>query len=482
MFGGMGRGTRMTLAAIAVGALGFTSACSSSTEGMAQTEGQVAGLPVTHFESGLKEDAPTPDLKVQDLTNSAEDKLAVASIADVSDYWSKTLPESFDGERFEPVRKLLSYDPEGPPLEVCGSTTKEAAMNAFFCQTEDLVAWDRGQLLPFLKQRFGPMAVVTVLGHEFGHAIQHRLQDKAGITKQTRTIVKEQQADCFTGSYFRWMAEGNSKYFSVSTSTGLNEVMASMYFIRDQAGKSANEKGAHGSAFDRTFAFQTGFEKGAKDCASMNQENIDARITEVPFDGGDTDEGDAKINSSLLAQLQTSLDGAFSGAGAQGPKIKEGDGSCPDGKSTEPASYCAGDNTVNVDLAKLKELGRPADRDAETQGGEQESIGDFAALAEIVSRYTQGVQKGVGANLENGNAGLRTSCLVGAWAGTTTQEGANLRLSPGDLDEAIAELLQPRSLIAADGNGVPVPSGFARVESLRKGFLDGSTACSEQYG
>jgi len=484
MSGGARRGWRRALVvAVTAGFLGTTAACGGSTEGRPQTVGDVAGLPVTHFESGLKPDAPAPDLRVQGVTDSVEDRIAVASIADVSDYWAQTLPAAFDGQPFEPVKKLLSYDPDGDETEACGTPTSEAAMNAFYCPTEDLVAWDRGQLLPFLRDRFGEMAVVTVLGHEFGHAIQYRLADKTGVDEQTKTIVKEQQADCFTGGYFRWMAEGRSKYFAVSTSDGLNEVMASLYFIRDQAGKSATEKGAHGSAFDRTFAFQTGFEKGAKDCAGMNLENIEARITEQPFDKGDVGEGDVKVDKALLGKLTKSLDGAFAAAGVPGPKVVEGKGSCANGPDTAPASYCPGDNTVNIDLGKLKELGRPADKEAELEGGPATSLGDFAALAEVASRYTQGIQAGVGASLDNSNAGLRTSCLVGAWAAAVSKpNSSDLRLSAGDLDEAIAELLQPRSLIAADVNGNQAPSGFARVESLRRGYLEGSPACTQQYG
>lgn len=482
MFGGRARrGRRALLVGVVAAVLGSTAACGGDTEGQAQTVGDVSGLPVTHFDSGLKPNAPKPELAVEGLTDSHDDTLAVSAIADVSDYWTQTLPASFGGQAFEPVRKLLSYDPDGEDVEACGTSTADAGMNAFYCPSEDLVAWDRGQLLPFLRERFGEMAVVTVLGHEFGHAIQYRLGEKAGVDERTQTIIKEQQADCFTGGYFRWMAEGKSKYFTVSTSDGINEVMASLYFIRDQPGKSATERGAHGTAFDRTFAFQTGFEDGAAECAAMNAENIEARITEQPFDRGDRGQGDAKIDKKLVGELKDSLDQAFAGAGAQGPEIVEGDGSCPDGPDTAPASYCPGDNTVNVDLTRLKELGQPVDKRSEMEG-EQSSMGDFAALAEVASRYTQGIQQGVGATLDNSNAGLRTSCLVGAWAAATNTEGSRLRLSSGDLDEAIAELLQPRSLIAADVNGHQVPSGFARVESLRRGYLDGSGSCSEHYG
>jgi hypothetical protein len=323
--------------------------------------------------------------------------------------------------------------------------------------------------------------VVTVLAHEFGHAVQYRLGDKAGITKSTPTVVKEQQADCFAGGYFRWVAENKSKYYQVSTSEGLNQVMASMFFIRDQAGTSATDQGAHGTAFDRTYAFQAGFEKGPKECAAMNTENVKARLTERPFDKGDKGKGDAKFNQETVDLLKKSLDEAFKGAGVAAPEITDGGGSCSGGQSTPPASYCADNNTVNIDLSKLSQLAQPVDREAEFKGQDPGGMGDFAAFSEVASRYALGIQKGVGASLDNPNAGLRTACLVGAWAAFTNRPGT-LRLSAGDLDEAIADLLLPESLVSADVNGKRADSGFDRVESLRKGYLEGSSVCSKQYG
>jgi predicted metalloprotease len=473
------RGGRTALIAmLAVAALGGTTACGTGeTTGQPVTVGDVAGLPVTHFESGLKPGAPEPDLEVRGATESEEDTIAIAAIADVSAYWTEQFPAVF-GQPFEPVRSLLSYDPGAGAIEVCGASASDAAMNAFYCPPEDLVAWDRAQLLPLLRERFGPMAIVTVLGHEYGHAIQYQLGNKAGIDENTSTIVKEQQADCFTGGYFRWMAEGRSQYFTVSTSEGLNQVLASMFFIRDQAGQSARDPGAHGTAFDRTFAFQLGFEEGPGACAKIDQTSVQARITEQPFHPEDEGEGDTRLGAKAVGYLQESLDQAFSGAGVQAPQIVDEDPSCPNGPSTPPASYCPDTNTVNIDLAALAELGQPVDREAEFNGAETTGIGDFAAFAEIASRYAQGIQKGVGAGLDGVNAGLRTACLVGAWAGATNTEGNVLRLSSGDLDEAIAELLQPKSLVAADVNGIPVANGFSRVEALRTGYLEGSRSCS----
>lgn len=467
-------------------ALGL-SACSdkgsSSTgkDGGQPGAGDIAGLPVTHFESGLKPDAPRPDLTVKNADDSETDKLATAAMADAQTFWTEVMPTNFD-QPYEPLKELLSYSARTDDEKTgCGSVKE--LVNAFYCPPDDLIAWDRGVLLPLLQENFGKMAVATVLAHEVGHAVQYRLGEKANIKKSTPSIVKEQQADCFTGAYMRWVAEDKSKFYRLSTSEGINEVLAAMFFIRDQPGTSATKQGAHGTAFDRTYAFQVGFEKGVKDCAGMNEENIKARITERPFDKGDKGKGDEKIDAEIIGILKKSLDEAFKGAGVPGPEITEdGNGSCAGGPSTPPASYCPDNNTVSIDMSKLRELAQPADQKAEWKGEESPGKGDFAAFSEIASRYALGIQKGVGASIDSANAGLRTACLVGAWAKASTIPGATLRLSSGDLDEAIADLLNPESLVSADINGKRVDNGFERVEALRKGYLESSSVCSTQYG
>lgn len=471
------RGRILAAAMAGVLALALT-ACGGNSKGAA---GSVAGLPITHFDSGLRSDAPSPNLDVRNVSEDQADQLATATIADVEDYWNGALPDDF-GIAFEPVHDLLSYESDGENQENgCGDTKKN--VNAFYCGQDDSVAWDRSVLLPTMIQQFGPLSVVTVLAHEFGHAVQYRLKDQAGITRSTPTIVKEQQADCFAGGYYRWVAEGKSKYFRVSTAEGLNAALSSLFLVRDSAGTSAEDRQAHGTAFDRLFAFQLGFEKGPKECAAINMDNLQPRLTERPFDSNDKNGGNIDIDDKAVQLATESLDAAFAGANVPAPKIVEGTGSCDGGPATPPASYCPADNTVNIDLNSLAELGKPVDQDAEWNGQTDGGRGDFAAMSEVASRYALGIQKGVGASLDNANAGLRTACLVGAWAEATNRlEGTDLRLSAGDLDEAISDLLRPDSLVAADVNGKRVEAGFTRVEAMRTGYLQGSAPCSKQYG
>ena len=152
--------------------------------------------------------------------------------------------------------------------------------------------------------------------------------------------------------------------------------------------------------------------------------------------------------------------------------------------SRPPASYCPEDNTIAIDLATLSSMAQPIDHKAEVLG-KPTGRGDFAALGEIASRYAIAIQKASGASVDGPNTGLRTACLVGAWAKSASSSQktgkAELRLTPGDLDEAIGEMLEPNSVIAADINGQAPTVGFDRVQAMQLGYLQDSAACSKTY-
>lgn len=445
------------------------------------------GLEVTDGPSGPRDDVEDAKLTVEGADGGEMDRLATNAIADLYDYWDEHLPDVFD-EKFEQLTRLVSYDSDGAGVTICGASTA-GLVNAFYCGGggEDAIAWDRGVLLPMLNERFGSMSVVGVLAHEMGHAVQYRLGEKSNMSQRTPTIVREQQADCYMGNFFRYVAEGDSKHFQINTGDGLNDILATLFFIRDPAGFDHMTEGAHGLAFDRVYAFQEGFANDPQRCADMDSDEIDGRIAEkerTDAEVSQSDEGDIDpTEDKNLQALQESLDDAFRDNGSDQPEITDNGSSCENGDSTEPVTYCPEDNVVGFDADALKELAAKPDPDAPP--GEQGSggLGDFAAFAEVASRYTLSIQKSMGLPLDDDQAGLRTACLTGAWAGFTNEDAQDrrLRLAIGDLDEAVAELLQKESLIAADVNGKQVESGFARVEAFRRGFMEGSAPCTEDF-
>jgi len=463
-----------------VSVAGLLGGCATTIGGTPKAETpdvtKVAGLDITTGESGAKPGVPDATLPVENGDGGEMDRLALNTMADVEEYWSQALPANFKGRKFDPVKRLVSYDSTGKGVEICRTSTAGVA-NAFYCSLDDSIAWDRGDLLPMLNDAFGPMSVVTVLAHETGHAVQYKLGAESGITQATPTIIKEQQADCYAGNFFRWIAEGKSKHFRISTGPGLNQVLATMFFIRDAAGTSAEKQGAHGSAFDRVAAFQFGFAGDPARCARIDEAEIKERITQQTFSPDDASKGQLAVGDRRnLDLLESSLRDAYKQTGAAPPAFKTGVDACPGVQPTSPAAYCPGTNQVSLDLDELTKIG------AVPKKGQKGGIGDFAAFAEIASRFTLSIQKATGYPLDGPAAGLRTACLTGAWAGTTTKNTSKLRLSAGDLDEAVAELLADKSLIAADVNGAVVPSGFARVEAFRDGFFDGGKGvCTRKY-
>ncbi|UMP06934.1 neutral zinc metallopeptidase [Amycolatopsis sp. EV170708-02-1] len=462
--------TMVTLFASAL----FLFGCVTSVGGNAQPvdPNKVAGLDITNGPSGVKPGAPDAGLPVDGGDGGEIDRLAANAVADVQRYWREQSPAAFN-RKFEPIATLVSYDSTGSGRTICGASTA-GLVNAFYCSLNDVVAWDRGELLPMFKESIGETAVLAVLAHEVGHALQFRL----GLARETPSIVKEQQADCYTGAYFRWVAEGRSPAFQVSTGQGLNEVLTTLFQIRDSAGVTFSDDGAHGNAFDRVSAFQFGFADGPARCQRIDVAEIASRSTQGigSTEGAEAEEQNLRLDDrQAMKDLTDSLLRAFKLAAAP-PRLTAGV-DCGATTVDSLASYCSESNQITLDLDGLVRIGTPPQRGGE--GG----IGDFAAFAEVASRYTLAVQQEGGFRLDGPAAARRTACLTGYWASTIVAgKGSTLSLSPGDLDEAIAEMLARDSLIAADVRGEALAAGFARVEAFRVGFASGrQETCGNTY-
>lgn len=132
----------------------------------------------------------------------------------------------------------------------CDETT-EVLVNAGYCEQDNTIGWDRTVLMPALRRANGDMAITMVLAHEYGHAIQKLATLNP---KGVPTLVTEQQADCLAGVYVRWVAEGKSPRFTLSTGDGLNNLLAMISFrdpVLRQDGLYYDTGDEHGSAFER---------------------------------------------------------------------------------------------------------------------------------------------------------------------------------------------------------------------------------------
>lgn len=432
---------------------------------------RAGGLPAKQGDSGLRQSAPAPSRSAENTDDGDIDVLALTAIDDIEEFWTENydryLPRSFS-----PVETLLSYDSTDPNSPTaCGSDLYDY-VNAFYCYNDDVMAWDRGTFMPVGAKYFGEMAVVGVIAHEYGHALQW-MSGLVGM--RTDSLVKEQQADCFAGSYLRWVAAGGSSRFDLSTGDGLNRVLAGIIYTRDglSTGPSRDE---HGSALDRVSAFQLGFAGSPDQCAAIDEDEIAQRRGDLPqylTSSEERDAVDAEITEQTLDDLMTVLDDYF---GMTDPPTLSYDGAaCPDAEATDPASYCPATNTIDIDMPGLQKLGQPKNEDDEGVLLQ----GDNTALSVVISRYALALQHERGVDLDTSLAAVRTVCLTGAAQAAMTGDAA-LRLSPGDTDEAVSGLLT-NGLAAADVNGYVVPAGFTRIQGYRLGLSSDTDTCMERF-
>ncbi|MCV7071991.1 neutral zinc metallopeptidase [Mycobacterium rufum] len=464
--------------------------CATPIQGQARSSmydpNTIAGVPVVDGPSGVRKDAPPPEGKVAYTNNSDADHLAVLAVNDVVDYWQQHYTDPPLEGSFTPVANLASYDstdPGGPIL--CGESGFNNP-NAFYCPRADLIAWDRGDLVPAGMKYFGDASIAALFAHEYGHAVQRM---GGLVDRSTPTLVLEQQADCFAGSYIRWVTEGSSKRFQLNTSDGLNRVIAGVITIRDPILTPEHEdmvEEGHGTALDRVSAFQTGFIDGIDACARIDMDQIEHARGDLPMmldpeASGGAATGESPIDQGLITSITEALTQIFTPAAPPTVSLTAPAQPCPDATATPPVSYCPSTNTITVDLPALQAMGTPAD--------EKERVllqGDNTAISVLTARYMLALQHHRGVPIDTTAAALRTACLTGVAQRKMTEPitlrtGGTIQLSAGDLDEAIAGLLN-NGFAASDVNGTTVAAGFTRIMAFRSGLITpNADACYTRF-
>ncbi|WP_422745852.1 neutral zinc metallopeptidase [Mycobacterium sp. WMMD1722] len=440
---------------------------------------RVAGMVATDGPTGLRPDAEKPSREVRDTDGGDIDRLASSALSDVEAFWAGTYPQVF-GHDFRPVDALISWDSQGFDGYFCGSDTYDL-VNAGFCDADNTIGWDRGELLPALRSANGDMGVAMVLAHEYGHAIQHQ----AGFNPpDVPILVNEQQADCFAGAYMRWVAEGESPRFTLNTGDGLNDVLAAVIAFRDPLfteGDAMAGIDEHGSAFERVSAFQFGFTDGVASCAAIDLREIGQRRGDLPVLLPEDQTGELPVTEDSVQSIVDAMNVVFSPAAP--PKLvfdAAAAKDCRDARPSPPVSYCPDTNSLIVDLDELEAMGALNDA-----GGDGLAAGDNTAYSVLMSRYLQAVQHEKGLVLDSAEAALRTACLTGVATtelsqDITTPGGNTIALTAGDLDEAVSGILT-NGLAASNVNGDSVPSGFARIDAFRIGVLGDQQRCLTRF-
>lgn len=476
----LGRSAVMVVAALAL------SACSSVVAGTAQRgsvdvpsdDTPTVVEPVEPIDlsgpSGPRDGVPRAKLEVVDETDSEHDTLAINTVADLYDFYETVYPEAFPGEEFVPVEQLVSYDSTDPDAEVCDLPVA-GEVNAFYIDGCSTIGWDRGGLMPMLAEEVGPLAGPTILAHEVGH----RISALRGLTlPKTNVLILEQQADCYAGAYWRWVADGNSSYFDLNQGAGMREVLTAMLFTADPIGSSSEHSSAHGTGFDRSLAFQHGYAEGLARCDEMDQKEVDDRIQQFPFTYIPTTAADSiEITEDFLATVVDTVDEYFGEQlpGYQPPTVvavTSGElPACGDRPAVTPVDYCPDTDTISYDLEELAEIGTPTE-------GFDSANGDFSAVIMLVSRVALAGADAAGEEITGPDAGLTALCRTGAWADWMQEPRGERRLQtgPADLNRAVFQVIAS-PLPASDVSGVESSSVFDQVSALSTGVVHGPDGC-----
>lgn len=382
-----------------------------------------------------------------------------ATITDLARYWDATFKTLY-GRTLPGGLTFHAGTPDTPPPS-CGSPGRRSyrgvAGNAFYCGYGDFIAWDDASLFPSLAQRRGEVALALVLAHEVGHAVQARARVRLP------SIYQELQADCFAGAWLKHVAEGQS---ALKLEDGdLDRSVSTVLGLRDRVGVDPRNSGAHGNGFDRASSLQIGFESGAARCARFVSDP--PAVTASAFgsaeearNGGDVDLAAAlDLSQRSLNAFSLRLDPGRSTL----PRIEriersdarelEVNARACGGRVIHPgvSAVCPASSTVLVVDSALAEAHR--------------QIGDLAVGALLAEAWS-----GLSASADDERARTNAACWSGAWLGEAARgSGADqaLRLSPGDIDEAVLWSVSREST----GTGP-----FARVKAFRNGFA-GPDAC-----
>lgn len=171
-----------------------------------------------------------------------------------------TFWRSYFGASYQSPRVVGTYDGFSSNVPTCAGQPL-APLNAYYCIPADYVAWDVNLLSLFYAVQ-GDGLVYLLVAHEWGHAIQARL-DPSQVALQ-----KELQADCLGGAA---LAGSSVSAFRTDGGGGLiweegdvAEIFAALTAIADETPWS--NASDHGNDEERIDAFVTGTQGGVAAC------------------------------------------------------------------------------------------------------------------------------------------------------------------------------------------------------------------------
>ncbi|MFJ2032036.1 neutral zinc metallopeptidase [Streptosporangium sp. NPDC087985] len=174
-----------------------------------------------------------------------------AAVYVVNRYWSTHWSRFFTGRYSRPgVFGGYQRGVRKPPF--CGAV-RLTYDNAWYCSDDDYIAWD----VDLMREgyRFGDAWVYLVIAHEWGHAVQRRLD--ASLVLRTYEL----QADCLAGAALYGAAADGLLRFEKGD---VEEMAAAHRRLGDAT--PWTDVGDHGTAAQRMSAFKRGARYGVSGC------------------------------------------------------------------------------------------------------------------------------------------------------------------------------------------------------------------------
>lgn len=429
------------------------------------------------------------------------DALLAVALVDIDSWLTEQLPAAYGADWHSLEGGIWAgYPARSDDLPGCGeqSTSYDDLMlyAAFYCEFGDFMAFDDGDdgIIVSLADDLGASVLGVVLAHEYGHAVQERID---ALDDGYPTVLTEQQADCVAGAWLGRAYRGESPNLRLGD-RDLRAGLVAMVEVRDPAGIDQFEIGGHGTAFDRVGAFQLGFTDGLARCSTLLDDplplmpNVFQQGSLDEFLGGNAPYDCAELPADLQADcepapqfLADDLNDYWQDRDPEFPTLDPlavddfASFTCPDEVTIDEAvSYCPRDNGIVYDEPFVLDLYR--------------EYGDFTLGYFYGVAWAEVAQLRAGTTLTGEGRALERDCWTGAWVRDITpgEDGTTRRnedldgdgepdstvvTSPGDLDEAVRMAILLGDLgTNLDENGSP----FEKIAAFRAGVLGGMDACA----
>lgn len=184
-------------------------------------------------------------------------------------FWSTHWSEYFTGTYTAPtVRGLYDgLDPATAPS--CGGEALEAG-NAFYCSADDTLSWDVNLMVEGSAQ-IGDSFPYLVIAHEWGHAVQARLDPSLVAAGD------ELQADCLgAAALYGAAADGTLRFDDGDT----RELVDALSALSDEMAWTSEAD--HGDSFQRVGWFDLGRTGGVAACIAAAGDPTRDTVTQTP--------------------------------------------------------------------------------------------------------------------------------------------------------------------------------------------------------